>query len=227
MGLQLVDAGRWRDATVLLEHALATKDRSERMTVIADRLVDYTPHMHLAKAYHRLGVLREAFLHLELARNEENASPQALRALRVLLDKDRERPLIHLEPLPDRTTAEQVTIRGVIISRQAAERVEVAGHKALLRSAAPEEVEALLAEHGRGLEARHSQGVRFEIPDFRLGLGENLIRVRPFFGAAGDDGDLVETLIVRVRPASPAQDEAPGSPPGDGPATAGPSGAAP
>ena len=132
MALQLEDAGEWRSAVTLLKRAISIKEHSESLATVADRLVDYSPHFHLAKVYHQLGNYRDAFLHLGVAKNEGNATLEAVRALSVLIKKDRLRPTILLQSLPDHTTEESIRIRGLVIAGEPAHRVEidlqVAGH---------------------------------------------------------------------------------------------------
>ena len=218
VALRLEDAGRWREAAGLMERALAVKDRPERLAVVADRLVDYLPHFHLAKIYHRMRSFREAALHLGLARSEEQASRDTLRALRLLVDKDRQRPLIILEPLPDRTTAEWVAIRGAVISDEAVQRVEVAGREALLRSGTRVDLETLLPEEELPATIGDRKILLFEIPEHGLGLGSNLITIRPFFRTPERDGDLLEASVVRLAPAGPGEAGTPVVPaPGGGP----------
>ena len=201
MALRLEDAGRWREAAGLLERALVVKDRSERLAVVADRLVDYSPHLHLARAYHRLSNYRQALLHLGLARNEGNASPESLNALKVLIEKDRLRPRILLEPLPDRTSAGTVTVRGVVFADEPVPRVEVAGRPAALRPARPEEIESLRTGRDGGAATDDRPGILFEAEGLPLEAGANLIVIRPQFTAPGLEGDLIEAVVVRVPPA--------------------------
>jgi Flp pilus assembly protein TadD len=200
MALQLEDAGNWRGTVDLLERALRSKDRSERQAIVGGRLADYSPHLHLAEAYHQLGKFREAFLHLGIAKNEGIASPEALGALSVLIQKDRLRPRIVLQSLPDHTTEETVSIRGVIVSDEAAQRVEVAGKQAVLRPASAADTAALLGDQDATATREGTQNTLFEVPDFRLGLGSNLLAVRPSFRNPARDGDLVEVRIVRLPP---------------------------
>ncbi len=219
MALQLEDAGNWRGTVDLLERALKSKDRSERQAIVGGRLADYSPHLHLAEAYHQLGKFREAFLHLGIAKNEGNASPEALGALSVLIQKDRLRPRIVLQSLPDHTTEETVSIRGVVISDEAAQKVEVAGKQAVLRPASAADTAAILGEQDAPSSRDGTQNTLFEVPDFRLGLGSNLLPVRPSFRNPARDGDLVEVRVVRLPPPSTTPKAAP--PPAERPKTAG------
>jgi len=219
MALFLADAQQWRASVDMLERALTIKDRSEVQAVVADRLVDYSPHLHLAESYHRLGNYREAFLHLGIAKNEGNVPPDALRALEVLLQKDRLRPTILLQPLPDRTSEETLTVRGVILSEEPVPRVEIGGRDAILRPATSAEVSALLPEGGSAGPRDTTQSIHFELPGYRLAsLGANLIRIRPRFRNPAREGDLIEVLVVRLpRGARGA------APPGDAGGAKGPS----
>jgi tetratricopeptide (TPR) repeat protein len=210
MALQQEDAGQWSGSVDLLQKALLSKDRSEGLAVVANRLVDYSPHMHLADAYYRLGNFREAFLHLGLAKNEGNASPEGLRALNVLVQKDRLRPRIYLDPLPDKTTDEAIVVRGLIVSDEPVQRVEISGREALLKPATQADIAEHLPEAGVG--ATGAQGVRFEVTGQRLGEGSNLVTVRPFFRNPARDGDVLEARVVRMPPAPPAAAPEPPAP---------------
>jgi tetratricopeptide (TPR) repeat protein len=203
MALQLEDAGRPATAITVLKRALELKDRSESLAIVADRLIDYSPHFHLAKAYHRLGNYREAYLHLGVSRNEGNASPEAVRALGVLIKKDRLRPRILLQPLPAHTPDGSIRIRGVVIAEEAARRVEISGREAVLRSATRDEVEAFLTDSGQPLPESVKGSVLFEIAQFLLGEGTNQITVRPYFRNAARDGDILEIRVVRLPAADP------------------------
>jgi tetratricopeptide (TPR) repeat protein len=212
MALQLEDIGRPATAITLLERALDLKERSESLAIVADRLIDYSPHFHLAKAYHRLGNYRDAYLHLGVARNEGNASPQAVRALGVLIKKDRLRPRILLQSLPAHTTDRAVRIRGVVIAEEAAHRVEISGREAVVRSATREEVETFLTDSGQPLPESVKGSVLFEVARFLLGEGPNRITVRPYFRTTARDGDILEVRIVRLpeseEPAEPQAEAA-------------------
>ncbi|HEU4401296.1 MAG TPA: hypothetical protein VFT43_04255 [Candidatus Polarisedimenticolia bacterium] len=199
MALTLADASKWRGAADMLERALALKDRSEIQAIVADRLVDYSPHLRLAEAYHRLGNFREAFLHLGIAKSEGNTRPEALRALEILIQKDRQRPTIVLDPLPDRTSDETVTVRGLVLSEEPVTRVDVGGREALLRPPTNAELTALLPEGSPPVPREATQNVHFEVPGYRLaGLGANPIRIRPVFKDPARDGDLLEVMVVRL-----------------------------
>ncbi|HYV86386.1 MAG TPA: tetratricopeptide repeat protein [Patescibacteria group bacterium] len=215
MSLELEDAGQWSAAVDTMQRALALKDRSEGLAVVAGRLVDYSPHLHLATDFHHLGNFREAFLHLNIAKNEGNASPDALRALSVLVQKDRLRPRIYLDPLPDRTSDEAITVRGVVVADEAVQRVEVSGREATLRTAAAGEVAERLPDSEKASVREGVQGVIFEISNQKLWEGTNLIAVRPFFRNPARDGDLLEASVVRVPApaAAPAKAEPPKPPP--------------
>jgi tetratricopeptide (TPR) repeat protein len=203
MALQLLDASRPATAVTLLKRALDLKDRSESLAIVADRLIDYSPHFHLARAHHRLGNYRDAALHLGVARNEGNASPEALEALGVLIRKDRLRPRILLDPLPAHTADGALGIRGVVIAGEAAHRVEVSGHEAVLRTATRDEVEAFLTDSGQPLPESIEGSVLFEVARFQLGEGSNRITVRPYFRDSTRDGDILELRVVRLPAADP------------------------
>jgi tetratricopeptide (TPR) repeat protein len=216
MALQQEDAGQWSGSVDLLQKALVSKDRSEGLAVVANRLVDYSPHMHLADAYYRLGNFREAFLHLGLAKNEGNASPEGLRALNVLVQKDRLRPRIYLDPLPAKTADEAIAVRGLIVADEPVQRVEISGREAFLKPATPAEIAEHLSEGDRaaapaasGAGASGAQGVRFEVTGQRLAEGSNLVTVRPFFRNPARDGDVLEARVVRMPPLPPAAPEPP------------------
>ena len=200
MALELEDAGQWGAAVDTMQKALALKDRSEGLAVVAGRLVDYSPHLHLATDFHHLGNFREAFLHLNIAKNEGNASPDALRALSVLVQKDRLRPRIYLDALPDRTSDEAITVRGVVVADEAVQRVEVSGREATLRAASAGEVAERLPDAEKASVRDGVQGVVFEVSNQKLLEGTNLIAVRPFFRNPARDGDLLEASVVRVPP---------------------------
>jgi hypothetical protein len=133
-----------------------------------------------------------------VARNEGNASPEAMLALGVLIKKDRLRPRILLQPLPARTTESALRIRGVVIAEEAAQRVEVSGRDATLRSASRDEVEEFLTDSGQPLPESTAGSVLFEVSRFLLGDGPNRIVVRPFFRDSARDGDILEARIVRL-----------------------------
>jgi tetratricopeptide (TPR) repeat protein len=204
MALQLEDAGQWAASVEMMQQALARKERSEGLAVVADRLVDYSPHVHLASAYHHLGQFRDAFLHLGIAKNEGNASADALRALGVLIQKDRLRPRILLDTLPDRTTAQSIAIRGVVMADEPVTRVEVSGREALLRVAGPAEVSERLPDSDKSAAREPGQAMLFELNNLRLAVGINVIAVRPFFRNPARDGDLLEARVVRLASPSPA-----------------------
>jgi tetratricopeptide (TPR) repeat protein len=198
MALELEALGAWRGSVDMLERALALKDRSETGARIGDRLVDYTPHLHLATAYERLGNAREASLHLGIARNEGNASPVALQALEVLIRRDRLRPRIVLQPLPDRTADDTVTVRGLVISDEPVQRVEVGGREAILRTPTAADLSDLLAAADPSAPKEPMQATLFEVPGYRLDApGLNIIPIRPLFRNPGRDGDLIEVRVVR------------------------------
>jgi tetratricopeptide (TPR) repeat protein len=217
--LQLEDAGQYAGEVERLQKALAIKDRSEALAVVADRLVDYSPHLHMTIAMHRLGNFREAFLHLGIAKNEGNASPEALRALGVLVQKDRLRPRIYLDALPDRTTDEAITVRGVILADEAVQRVEISGREAVLRQATPQEVDDRSPEGDKWTGRDAGQGMLFEVTGQRLALGTNVVTVRPYFRNPARDGDLVEAHVVRLPPPAPEPAPAPKPAPPAKPAT--------
>jgi len=209
MALQLEDAGQWGVSVDMMQKALVLKDRSEGLAVVADRLVDYSPHLHLAADYHHLGQYRDAFLHLGIAKNEGNASADALRALGVLIQKDRLRPRILLDALPDRTTDETITIRGVIMADEAVSRVEVSGREALLRPAGAADVSERLPDTEKAAAREAGMPVLFELANLRLAEGTNVIAVRPYFRNPARDGDLLEARVVRMPPPPPPAPEPP------------------
>jgi tetratricopeptide (TPR) repeat protein len=202
MALFLEDAGRWSRATTLLERALSQNDREEIRAAIANRLVDYLPHRHLARASFEAGDLREARLHLEAARNQGAAPTDDLPALETLIRIASARTSIVLQPLPDHTPDDSVAIRGILLAREGTSFIDVGGQKAPLRAASPEEVGAILK--GRVVPPTDAElkPLYFEIPAYRLATaGPNLIRIRP--GTAGTAGVELEILVVRDQP-SPA-----------------------
>ncbi|HET8948435.1 MAG TPA: tetratricopeptide repeat protein [Candidatus Polarisedimenticolia bacterium] len=218
MALQMEDAGQWAGSVDMLQKGLQSKDRSESLAVVANRLVDYSPHLHLATAYHQLGNYREAFLHLGIAKNEGNASPDGLRALNVLVQKDRLRPRIALDPLPDRTSDEAITVRGLVVADDPVLRVEVSGRESQLRPVQASEVGDRFPEVDRGTAPRTTPaGVAFEVKGYRLAEGSNLLTIRPFFRNPARDGDVLEARIVRMPPQPPpaATPEPPAPKPGD------------
>jgi tetratricopeptide (TPR) repeat protein len=211
MALQMEDSGQWAGAVDMLQKGLQSKDRSESLAVVSNRLVDYSPHLHLATAYHHLGNYREAFLHLGIAKNEGNASPDGLRALNVLVQKDRLRPRIALDPLPDRTSDETITVRGLVVADDPVLRVEVSGHESQLRPVQASEIGDRFPETDRAATARDTPaGVAFEVKGYRLAEGSNMLTVRPFFRNPARDGDVLEARIVKMPPppAAPAPEPA-------------------
>jgi tetratricopeptide (TPR) repeat protein len=213
MALQLEDAGQWGASVEMMLKALALKDRSEGLAVVADRLVDYSPHLHLASAYHHLGQYRDAFLHLGIAKNEGNASADALRALGVLIQKDRLRPRILLDPLPDRTTDDSIVVRGVVLADEPVSRVEVSGREAVLRPAGTADVSQRLPDAEKGLAREPGQPMLFELANLRLAEGSNVIAVRPYFRNPARDGDLLEARVVRMPPPPPKTEPPPAAKP--------------
>ena len=205
MALHLEDLRAWHGALDMLERALTIKDRSETGAMVADHLVDYVPHLHLAQVYHRLGNPREASLHLGIARNEANASPEALRSLETLIRRDRLRPRLIIEPIVDRTTDETVRVRGLVVSEEAVQRVEVGGREAILRRPTTAELSELLESTDQAAAREPLQIILFEVPGHRLtSIGENRILIRPQFRNPARDSDLVEIRVVRLpAPAAP------------------------
>jgi hypothetical protein len=128
------------------------------------------------------------------------ASADALAALVVLIQKDRLRPRILLDALPDRTTDESVTVRGVVLSDEAVTRVEISGREALLRPAGATEVADRLPDAEKGTARDAGQAILFEVANQRLVEGSNLIEVRPYFRNPARDGDLLEARVVRLPP---------------------------
>jgi len=221
MALLLEDSGQWSGAVDMLQRSLQSKDRSEGLAVVSNRLVDYSPHLHLASAYHHLGNFREAFLHLGIAKNEGNASPDGLRALNVLVQKDRLRPRMTLDPLPDRTSDEAITVRGLVVADDPVLRVEVSGREAQLRPLQASEIGDRMPELDRAGAREGVAGVAFEVKGYRLGEGSNLLTIRPFFRNPARDGDVLEARIVRMPPQPPAT-ATPGTKPPRQPAPAAP-----
>ena len=214
MALQLEDSAQWSGSVDMLQRALQSKERSEGLAVVSNRLVDYSPHLHLASAYHHLGNFREAFLHLGIAKNEGNASPDGLRALNVLVQKDRLRPRIALDPLPDRTSDAEITVRGLIVADDPVLRVEVSGRESQIRPVQASEIGDRMPELERSGAKDGVAGVSFEVKGYRLAEGSNLLTIRPFFRNPARDGDVLEARIVRMPPqpppaATPAPTEAP------------------
>ena len=221
MALQLEDSGQWAGSVDLLQRALQVKDRSEGLAMVSNRLVDYSPHLHLASAYHHLGNFREAFLHLGIAKNEGNASPDGLRALGVLVQKDRLRPRIALDPLPDRTSDEAITVRGLVVADDPVLRVEVSGRESQLRPVQASELGDRMPDLARSGSKDVAAGVAFEVRGYRLAEGSNLLTIRPFFRNPARDGDVLEARIVRLpRPQGKPTSPAPGPKPPEGDATA-------
>jgi Flp pilus assembly protein TadD len=214
MALQMEDSGQWAGSVDMLQKGLQSKDRSESLAVVANRLVDYSPHLHLATAYHHLGNFREAFLHLGIAKNEGNASPDGLRALNVLVQKDRLRPRIALDPLPDRTSDETITVRGLVVADDPVLRVEVSGRESQLRPVQGSEIAERMPDVDRAASAKDAPpGTAFEVKGYRLAEGSNMITVRPFFRNPARDGDVLEARVVRLPPpAPPAAPEPPAAP---------------
>jgi tetratricopeptide (TPR) repeat protein len=199
MALTLKGAGHWQGAIDMLQRAVGSKDRAESFAVVGDRLVDYSPHFHLAESFYRLGRFRDALLHLEIARNERDAPPETLRSLEVLIRRDRTRPRILLQPIPPRTTGETVTVRGVILSDEAIHKVDVSGREAILRPASAADISSLLEYERQPADREALVATHFEVPDYPLeSIGPHLISVRPMFRDSTKDGDLIEVLIVRL-----------------------------
>lgn len=216
MALQFEEADAWTGVVDMLEKALQAKGRSESLAVVADRLVDYSPHVHLAKAHHRLGDFQSAFLHLGLAKSEGETSREAWDALNVLIQKDRLRPRILLDPLPDRTGEEALTVRGLVLADEPAQSVEVSGREAILRPATSDEVAQRLPEKEKAVVRGAGSGILFEVAGLRLEEGANVISVRPRFRNPARDGDLLEARVVRTAPrpveAAPGPAEKPAAP---------------
>lgn len=212
MAQSLGSAGAWRGSVEMLERALALDDRSQTGIIVANRLVDYCPHLLLAQAYQRLGNDREASLHLGIARSEGGAPTDSLRALEILILKDRLRPRIILQPLPDRTTDETVTVRGLILADEPVQRVVVGGREAALRPATSAEVSAILPPGAPPAPRDPGLCTLFEVATYRLtALGPNRITIEPSFSNRARNDDRLDVMVVRLRPPVPA----PASPPGD------------
>jgi tetratricopeptide (TPR) repeat protein len=199
MALTLKGTGHWLGATDMLQRAIGSKDRAESLAVVGDRLIDYSPHFHLAESFYRLGRFRDAFLHLEIARNESGASPDALRSLEVLIRRDRSRPRLLLQRIPPRTTSETILVRGVILSDEEIHKVDVGGREASLRPASAADISSLLEDERQPADRSARIATHFEVPSYPLeSIGPHLIRIRPMFRDPTKDGDLIEVLIVRL-----------------------------
>ena len=199
MALLLEDMGHWQSATDMLQRAVSFKDRSAVLAPVGDRLVDYLPHYHLARSLQRLGKVRDALLHLEIARNEGAAPPETLQALNVLLERERLRPSILVQPIPARTTEASVTVRGVILSDGGVDKVEVGEREAILRPASAADISSLFEDERRPADSYTRVATLFEVSGYPLeAIGPNLIRIRPLFQEPARDGDLVEILVVRM-----------------------------
>jgi hypothetical protein len=127
----------------------------------------------------------------------------------VLIQKDRLRPRILLDPLPDKTTESTITIRGVVMADEAVSRVEVSGREALLRPAGAAEVSERLPGTDKAAARDGGQPVLFELSNLRLAEGTNVIAVRPYFRNPARDGDLLEARVVRLPPPPPPAPETP------------------
>ncbi len=219
MALFLEQAGLWRRAVDLLELALASNEREELQVAAGDRLADYLPHWHLAMDSYQLDDLREARLHLEIARSGGVASDD-VQHLETLIRQRLSRSSIVLEPVPDRTTGDTVAIRGLVLAREAPSWIEVGEQKALLRPATADEAAALLTG---GTADPDIRPLYFEVPAYRLASkGANLIRIRAG-SPSGGSGSEVEVRIVKdassPRAGSPASTSG-----GPGPARGAPGG---
>ena len=199
MALLLEDMGHWQSAVDMLQRAVSFKDRSAALVPVGERLVDYLPHYHLARSLQRLGKVRDALLHLEIARNEGAAPPEMLRSLHVLLERERLRPSILVQPIPARTTETSVTVRGVILSDGAVRKVEVGEREAILRPASAADISSLFEDERRPASRDARVATLFEVSGYPLeAIGPNLIRIRPLFQEPARDGDLIEILVVRM-----------------------------
>ena len=220
MALFLEQAGLWSRAVELLELALSSNDREELQTAVGHRLVDYLPHRHLAMDSYRLGDLRDARLHLEIARSRGDAGADDLRQLDALILQGSSGTSIVLQPIPDRATGDTVAIRGLVLTREALSWIEVGEQKALLRPASAKESAELLADGPSDPDVR---SLYFEVPAYHLPApGANLIRIRPAT-AEGGSGTEVEVLIVKTQP-SPQGETPPGAPGGTAQVGGAPSG---
>ena len=221
MALFLEQAGLWRRAVELLELALSSNEREQLQTAAGDRLVDYLPHWHLAMDSYQVDDLREARLHLEIARSGGAASDD-VRHLETLIRQRLSRSSIVLQPLPDRITGDTVAIRGLMLAREAPSWIEVGEQKALLRPASAEESAALLPGGSTDPDIRP---LYFEVAAYRLpSPGVNLIRIRAG-SSPGDSGSEIEVRVAKdsatpqaVTPASTSSAAgpvrgAPGGPP--------------
>jgi len=193
MALFLEQAGLWRRAVELLELALSSNERDELQTAAGDRMVDYLPHLHLAMDSYQVDDLREARLHLEIARSG-GAAGDEVRHLEALIRQRLSRSSIVVQPLADRAAGDTVAIRGLVLAREAPSWIEVGEQKALLRPASPEEATALLPGGSADSDIRPFY---FEVPACRLpSPGANLIRIRAG-SSSGVSGSEIEVRVVK------------------------------
>ena len=137
------------------------------------------------------------------------SNPYDAKGLLIASIRD-DNPAIFLEPLPDRTGEETVAVRGVVLSAEPAQRVEISGREAILRSVTADKARALVPEDQQLLLQNAKHRIVFEIAQYRLGEGPNRITVQPFFRSSARDGDLLEVRVVRLPGGSgdrPAEEE--------------------
>ncbi len=192
----LEDNGDWGPATRLYEKGLTLNDRESLRTPVGGRLVDYLPHRHLARVCLETGDLREARLHLEIARNQAATPSESLHLLETLIGIATSRTRLVLQRLPDRTSADALPIRGLLITRDRPAWVDVGGQKALLRPATAEDLARFTEEPPAPAAESGIQTLYFEVPSYPLpDAGPCRIRIRP--GTAESAGAEAEVLIVR------------------------------
>jgi len=196
------DNGAWGPAAKLFERALTLNDRETIRIPVGGRLVDYLPHRRLARVCFETGDLREAGLHLEIARNQAATSADSLRLLETLMGIAASRTRLVLQPLPDHTADEAVAIRGLLLTRNRPAWVDIGGQKALLRPATAEDLRSF--PEGSSVTDAESgmQPLYFEVPSYPLpSVGPHRIRIRP--GTAETAAAEVEVLIMRDGPPIP------------------------
>ena len=193
------DNGAWGPAAKLFERALTLNDRETIRVPVGGRLVDYLPHRHLARVCFETGDLREARLHLEIARNQAATSAGSLGLLEALLGIVASRTRLVLQPLPGHTADETVAIRGLLLTRNRPAWVDVGGQKALLRPATADDLHSFPGESPVPSAETGMQPLYFEVPAYPLpSVGPHRIRIRP--GTAETAGAEAEVLIMRDGP---------------------------
>jgi tetratricopeptide (TPR) repeat protein len=197
------DNGAWGPAAKLFERALTLEDRETIRVPVGGRLVDYLPHRHLARVCFESGDLREARLHLEIARNQAATSANSLGLLGALMGIAATRTRLVLQPLPDHTADEAVAIRGLLLTRNRPAWVDIGGQKALLRPATAEDLRLFPGESSVTDAESGMQPLYFEVPSYPLpSVGPHRIRIRP--GTAETAGAEAEVLIMRDAPPTAA-----------------------